>query len=528
MFGSNAVSSENLVPTPARTFNNDFTPFLEQYFDYDSYPPAQIREIMAQKSGMTARQIEVWFQNHRRVAKRSGRPVTLRNASSDQVLGFIFVDEARTRKSSEQKMKEIEQDLREKTTPEDLKHKSLGAPRYTRSLFAHDVLNPLTTAPYTFPAVFRPPPDFQQFQHRESDSRPRFPPPKWMRRISTGTSEEQLRKEAEAEAWGHDGTTFSETQEVEMPARFGLMSLRNAEADKKKGPLTPPAATSAFYLPLPSAPHPALLPPKPIRQITQPAQSEHEPQSQSLSQSRSSTTDGSRTLSRKSREKIFRFKNMTGQPKRPKFLSHSSTSSRDPSGNVLRFKNFAGPPRPYIPYAFPTPYPPQYKVSRESRSLLPSVSKSRRSVNTSASANAGTAGPSSSQRVELEWTEVIGVPDKDFAETPGNDEAEEVVDGEDGDTDGKGLEERDSPSASEASHRLGADSDNNSRSRETSTSGTEEVVDEEDRDDDTGTKESELRKKRPASELESESDGGARTTSRRVQNKKLRLEALLS
>ncbi|KAJ7446467.1 hypothetical protein B0H11DRAFT_2290518 [Mycena galericulata] len=54
-------------------FNHEFTPFLQKYFEYNAKPSAADRAAMAKKSGMEPRQIEVWFQNHRRRAKLEGK-----------------------------------------------------------------------------------------------------------------------------------------------------------------------------------------------------------------------------------------------------------------------------------------------------------------------------------------------------------------------------------------------------------------------------------------------------------------------
>lgn len=41
-------------------FYQEYTPFLEQYFEYNAFPSARDRELLARKSSMTPRQIEVW------------------------------------------------------------------------------------------------------------------------------------------------------------------------------------------------------------------------------------------------------------------------------------------------------------------------------------------------------------------------------------------------------------------------------------------------------------------------------------
>ncbi|KAJ7786508.1 hypothetical protein B0H16DRAFT_1708666 [Mycena metata] len=60
-------------------FNSEFTPFLQKYFEYNAYPSKADREAMAKKSFMEPRQIEVWFQNHRRRARQEGQALRKAN-----------------------------------------------------------------------------------------------------------------------------------------------------------------------------------------------------------------------------------------------------------------------------------------------------------------------------------------------------------------------------------------------------------------------------------------------------------------
>ncbi|KAK0198891.1 hypothetical protein F5146DRAFT_1021373, partial [Armillaria mellea] len=87
---------------PAPKFNTAYIPFLKAYFDYNAYPSLHDREMIAKKSMMTSRQIEVWFQNHRRIEKKAGRPCVKRKASDagpsqsqidkiEQVMGMFGV-----------------------------------------------------------------------------------------------------------------------------------------------------------------------------------------------------------------------------------------------------------------------------------------------------------------------------------------------------------------------------------------------------------------------------------------------------
>ncbi|KAK0505634.1 hypothetical protein EDD18DRAFT_1455088 [Armillaria luteobubalina] len=76
-----ALLRPNEIDEPKRKFNIAYIPYLKAYFNYNAYPSPHDRQVMAQKSMMSARQIEVWFQNHRRVEKKEGRPCVRRRAS---------------------------------------------------------------------------------------------------------------------------------------------------------------------------------------------------------------------------------------------------------------------------------------------------------------------------------------------------------------------------------------------------------------------------------------------------------------
>ncbi|KAM6498536.1 Homeobox domain containing protein [Amanita muscaria] len=72
------LACEEHVPvakSPKPTFNHKYTPLLEQYFESNAYPSGSDKASLAKRTGMTQRQIDVWFQNHRTRAKRDGRPL---------------------------------------------------------------------------------------------------------------------------------------------------------------------------------------------------------------------------------------------------------------------------------------------------------------------------------------------------------------------------------------------------------------------------------------------------------------------
>ncbi|KAJ3981190.1 hypothetical protein F5890DRAFT_1536997 [Lentinula detonsa] len=89
-------SPQSQIPPyqPPVPFNNEYTPILETYFHYDPYPSVRDRQIIAERSGMATRQIEVWFQNHRKRAREQG--LTLRSRRpSEGVDTFIGSEKAR-------------------------------------------------------------------------------------------------------------------------------------------------------------------------------------------------------------------------------------------------------------------------------------------------------------------------------------------------------------------------------------------------------------------------------------------------
>nr|AAZ14917.1 mating-type homeodomain protein [Coprinellus disseminatus] len=68
-----AASIQAVAHQAKRPFNHMCLPLLQTYFEHNAYPSAQDRAMLARKSTLCPRQIEVWFQNHRRRAKKEGR-----------------------------------------------------------------------------------------------------------------------------------------------------------------------------------------------------------------------------------------------------------------------------------------------------------------------------------------------------------------------------------------------------------------------------------------------------------------------
>ncbi|KAG6910539.1 hypothetical protein DXG01_009958 [Tephrocybe rancida] len=70
-----AASAQPNAKQKKPVFNHEYTPLLDKYFEHNAYPSAPDRALLAKKSMMSPRQIEVWFQNHRNRARKEGKPL---------------------------------------------------------------------------------------------------------------------------------------------------------------------------------------------------------------------------------------------------------------------------------------------------------------------------------------------------------------------------------------------------------------------------------------------------------------------
>lgn len=69
------VSTRKLTrdQTKSSGFNYGYIPLLEHFFEENPFPTRADKSFLAKKSGMTYRQIHVWFQNRRNRSKKDGR-----------------------------------------------------------------------------------------------------------------------------------------------------------------------------------------------------------------------------------------------------------------------------------------------------------------------------------------------------------------------------------------------------------------------------------------------------------------------
>ncbi|KAF5323563.1 hypothetical protein D9611_005671 [Ephemerocybe angulata] len=139
-------------------FNTEYTPLLEQYFEYNAFPSARDRDVLARKSSMTARQIEVWFQNHRRRARKDGiqlkrmsscpLPATLSLERLEKEMPLFIVPKKEKRSTSVDLV--VDSEIPEHISPN---HRASSPPSRIGNLL--DTFS--SSTPTTFPAMYRPP-----------------------------------------------------------------------------------------------------------------------------------------------------------------------------------------------------------------------------------------------------------------------------------------------------------------------------------------------------------------------------------
>ncbi|TEB38898.1 homeodomain mating-type protein [Coprinellus micaceus] len=156
-------------------FNHECLPLLETYFEYNAYPSAQDRALLARKTMMCSRQIEVWFQNHRRRAKKEGRQ--LRRLSQDPLPRELDIEHLNTTVSQVLAPKdELKANSLKESSPNDV---ILQPP--TPAVLAADALCAQAPA-HAFPTKYPPTPDHTAgLLSGKSWS---FPTPVWPRQSS--------------------------------------------------------------------------------------------------------------------------------------------------------------------------------------------------------------------------------------------------------------------------------------------------------------------------------------------------------
>ncbi|KAJ7925967.1 hypothetical protein B0H13DRAFT_1108340 [Mycena leptocephala] len=182
----NPVAHQRKVKPSAErpSFNHEFTPFLQKYFEYNAFPSAADRVEMAKKSMMEPRQIEVWFQNHRRRAKQEGKSVKKLGPADPAPLELCL-------KSMEEKMEpylipdglrqSVDSEVSEAGSEDEEEDDDDFYDEKTEVVDLTDVLNP-PAARHAFPVLFK------ESRHFSSTILPTqefsFPAPVWRRKAA--------------------------------------------------------------------------------------------------------------------------------------------------------------------------------------------------------------------------------------------------------------------------------------------------------------------------------------------------------
>ncbi|KAF8078878.1 hypothetical protein FPV67DRAFT_1466738 [Lyophyllum atratum] len=220
-------------------FNHEYTPLLEKYFEYNAYPSALDRAVLARKSMMTPRQIEVWFQNHRNRAKKDERPLRkltehplpleISLKSLEHKMPFFTVSEHERRPANEPGPQDDPSD--DEDTP------SISVPFQDPA--DSDVLNPPRPC-HAFPTVYPPRCDYNPFPSKAGIHK--FPRPIWFRTPATSQRSSKIPLDME-----------------DFIADFGMKLHFRAPASKKRR-LTSSHSWCALRTTIPPpAPHPAFV-----------------------------------------------------------------------------------------------------------------------------------------------------------------------------------------------------------------------------------------------------------------------------
>ncbi|KAG6910543.1 hypothetical protein DXG01_009962 [Tephrocybe rancida] len=240
------AAASTASPTKERKpgFNHEYTPLLEKYFQYNAYPSGPDRAVLARKSMMTPRQIEVWFQNHRNRAKKEGKvlrklteeplPSELSLISLEREMPFFTIpaSERKVNKKPDFSMNDLSEEMQTAAT---------AAPSTSASADSNVIVNPIDPPPppQAFPAVYVPR-DVDAFSANLETFQ--FPPPLWYRKPASQPRSSPTRVDMN-----------------ELIIDFNQKLHLRAPEPKLRGSPTSQPWCAGRYIPLCRAPHPALI-----------------------------------------------------------------------------------------------------------------------------------------------------------------------------------------------------------------------------------------------------------------------------
>nr|BDD37068.1 homeodomain [Rhizopogon roseolus] len=232
---------QSKVPTIDRStgetkFNHAYVPLLEHFFDENPFPTHADKVFLAQKSGMTYRQIHIWFQNRRNRTKKEGKVLKKKPMSEGVTLPL---DSLYRRMEKFIKPEEQRIDI-SPSNPSNLASHHEAQP--VSVSFIRDVLyNPLESLapPHAFPLPYPPSCSYDPFPSRNGTTN--FGSPKWLRLpINTVARRSSLDIDA-------------------LMDRFSRMNILDDSSSRLRGKDNSFAAVAAITVIPSSAPHPALI-----------------------------------------------------------------------------------------------------------------------------------------------------------------------------------------------------------------------------------------------------------------------------
>ncbi|KAI6109346.1 hypothetical protein EV401DRAFT_364663 [Pisolithus croceorrhizus] len=191
-----------------QTFNHDYLPLLEHFFDQNPFPTHADKASLARKSDMSYQQIHVWFQNRRSRSRKVGKVLRKKSMSPDTTLP-ICVDTCETKSDGTI----VDESCRDESK----------------------MFNPLRPSDHCAMSRFR----------RSSQAELKFDPSLWPRRPSLAKSGRS--------SCDVDGL-------VEKLSQLSVRDRASGRGKKHQDGLHYPlAATSSITIMPPPAPHPALI-----------------------------------------------------------------------------------------------------------------------------------------------------------------------------------------------------------------------------------------------------------------------------
>ncbi|KIM47762.1 hypothetical protein M413DRAFT_439432 [Hebeloma cylindrosporum] len=217
-------------------FNNEYTPILELYFEQNAYPSLADRKLLARKSMMTMRQIEVWFQNHRARARKEGRVI---EKHSRQCHSQLIFDESVPFVSATNPtmIPSIDDESRYEASEDET---STTPPSFAPCLFSQ------VAPPHAFPTIY--PPKLPTDPFPKENGKFLFPPPIWMRTPA------EIRSQTDVLDMDEFISMFSSKLHLRAGSRRKCDTPQARSIKEHRNPLLAPMVV----VPSP-APHPALI-----------------------------------------------------------------------------------------------------------------------------------------------------------------------------------------------------------------------------------------------------------------------------